>query len=459
MQFLTCFTALYDFAVGVKSTPPFSSRRWRPLLTAARLLPALLLGGSLGAGEVRLVETDHVWSLTRDGSPFAVHGVGGYAHPALAARLGATTVRTWGVDQLEKTVEGRPLLDTLHHHGLAVMVGLWLGHERHGFDYTDPGHLARQRDEVRAAVRKYRHHPALLLWGLGNEMEGPPGSERARLIFSELEVLARIVREEDPDHPISTVVAVGEVEEVAALRDLAPTIDILGVNAYGNAPDVADQLRRAGWKKPFLLTEFGPLGHWEVPTAPWGAPIEPSSADKAARYLMTHRRALAEGRGLCLGTFAFVWGHKQETTGTWYGMFLPGGEKLPSVDAMAYAWTGRWPENRSPLIEKLDSSARLDRVPAGSTQTARVVVREPEGDAWTAEWFVQAETTDRREGGDREAVPPVIPDRIRRARDGRVEFLAPEQPGPYRLFVVIRDRQGGASADNFPFYVEPPATP
>lgn len=443
----------------MKFTPPFAPGRLRLAGSLARFLSTLLLGGSLFAGEVRLVQTDAGWSLTRDGAPFTLHGVGGHTQPALAARLGATTVRTWGVDQLEKTVEGRPLLDTLHHHGLAVMVGLWLGHERHGFDYSNPDHLARQRAEIRAAVRKYRDHPALLLWGLGNEMEGPPGSARARLIFDELEVLARIIREEDPDHPVSTVVAVGEVEEVAALRELAPTIDILGVNAYGNAPDVADQLRRAGWTKPFLLTEFGPLGHWEVPTAPWGTPIEPSSAEKAARYLMTHRRALDEGRGLCLGTFAFVWGHKQETTGTWYGMFLPGGEKLPSVDAMAYAWTGRWPDNRSPLIEKLDSPARLARVPAGSAQTARAVVREPEGDAWTAEWFVQAETTDRREGGDREAAPPVIANRIRHARDGRVEFVAPDMPGPYRLFVVVRDGQGGASADNFPFYVEAAPAP
>lgn len=440
-------------------TPRVASAWFRSPVLLVSLLTVLSCGGLLFGGDVRLVHGDHGWSLKRDGRPFELHGIGGYAQPELAARLGANTVRTWGVDQLEKIVEGRPLLDTLHHHGLAVMVGLWLGHERHGFDYTNPEHLARQRDEVRAAVRNYRHHPALLLWGLGNEMEGAPGTERARIIFREIEILARIIREEDPDHPICTVVAVGEVEEVVELKELAPTVDILGVNAYGNAPDVADQLRRARWQKPFLLTEFGPLGHWEVNTAPWGAPLEPSSAEKAARYLMTHRRAVAEGRGLCLGTFAFVWGHKQETTGTWYGMFLSTGEKLPSVDAMAYAWTGRWPANRSPFIQKLDSPARLARVPAGSRQTAQAEVGDPEGDDWTAEWYVQAESTDRREGGDREAAPPVIPDRIRHALAGRVEFIAPEIPGPYRLFLVVRDGRGGASADNFPFYVEAVPTP
>lgn len=413
-----------------------------------------LAGASLIAAEVRIVPVESGLGLTRDGVEFVVRGVGGYTQPALAARLGATTVRTWGVDQLEKTVDGLPVLDAMGANGLAVLAGLWLGHERHGFDYGDPRQVERQRDEVRAAVRKYRGHPALLLWGLGNEMEGPAGSESSKRIFRELEVLAKIIKEEDTDHPVVTVLAVGEPEEVALLRELAPSIDMLGVNAYGNAPEVANQLKRGGWTKPFMLTEFGPLGHWEVEKAPWGAPIEPSSADKAARYLMTHRRAMEDGGGRCLGTFAFVWGNKQETTGTWYGMFLATGEKLPSVDAMAFAWTGRWPENRSPAIAALQSSARLARVAPGSAQTAVAEINDPEGDAWVAEWFVQAESTDRREGGDHEATPPVIPGRIRRAEAGRVEFAAPEKPGAYRLFLVVRDGRGGASADNFPFFVD-----
>jgi hypothetical protein len=406
------------------------------------------------AHPVQVVADGDGWKLIRAGQPYQLHGVGGATKLELARSLGATTIRTWGVDQLERTIEGKPLLDYAHSLGLTVMVGLWIGHERHGFDYTDNAQLERQREAVRAAVRKYRDHPAVLIWGLGNEMERRDDSEGSIRIWRELEKLAQIIKAEDPHHPVCTVIAGGDPVKVAAALKHAPSIDILGVNAYGNAPSVGRVLVESGWEKPFLLTEFGPLGHWEVPQAPWGAPIEPTSADKAVRYLDTHRRVMKEGRGRCLGTFAFVWGQKQETTGTWYGMFLKSGEKLPSVDAMAYAWTGNWPANRSPIIEALESSARLARVQPGALLTAQAKVTDPEGDAWQAEWVVMAESLDRREGGDAEAEPQAFPELVLRAAGGKVEFKAPAKSGAYRLFLKVRDGQGGASADNFPFYVE-----
>lgn len=419
---------------------------------AAWLACACAAAAPGSAAVVRVEPRGEGWMLTRNGEPYEVRGVGGHAELALAKRLGATTIRTWGVDQLEPGEDGRTLLDRAAEHGLTAMVGLWIGHERHGFDYGDPAQVARQREEVRAAVRRYRDHPAVLLWGLGNEMEGPPGAESSRRIFRELEELAKIIKEEDPDHPVCMVVAVAEKAEVEQIRELVPSIDILGVNAYGSAPALADDLTAAGWTKPFILAEFGPLGHWEVKQAPWGAPIEPSSEDKAARYAATYARVNADPR--CTGTFAFVWGQKQETTGTWYGMFLRTGEKLPAVDAMARAWTGRWPENRSPVVGGLESPARLAKVPPGAKIQARAGISDPDGDAWTAEWFVLEESTDRKMGGDREAEPPHVQVEMLRAEGGDTEFIAPSRPGAYRLFLKVRDGRGGASAENFPFFVE-----
>lgn len=427
-----------------------------PLRLALRLACLWVATASAAAAVVRVEPRGDGWMLTRDGAPHEIRGVGGHAELALAKRLGATTIRTWGVDQLEPAPGERPLLDRAAEHGLAAMVGLWIGHERHGFDYGDPAQVARQREAVREAVRRYRGHPALLVWGLGNEMEGPPGAESSRRIFRELEELAKIIKAEDPDHPVCMVVAVAEKAEVEQIRELVPSIDILGVNAYGSAPALGDDLRAAGWTKPFILAEFGPLGHWEVEQAPWGAPIEPSSEAKAARYAATHERVGADPR--CVGTFAFVWGQKQETTGTWYGMFLRTGEKLPSVDAMARAWTGRWPDNRCPSVRSLESPARLAKVAPGARLSARADISDPEGDAWTAEWFVLEESTDRKMGGDREAEPPHVKVEVLRAEGGELEFVAPSRPGAYRLFLKVRDGKGGASAENFPFLVEAAAT-
>jgi hypothetical protein len=285
-------------------------------------------------------------------------------------------------------------------------------------------------------------------------MEGPTSDGRDPRIWRELEQLARIVREEDPTRPICTVIAGASGDKIRALMRDYPSLDILGVNAYAGAGGVGQAVVDAGWTKPFILAEYGPVGHWEVRLTPWGAPIEPSSKDKAANYYASVRGAMEDGRGQCVGTFAFVWGNKQETTATWYGMFLESGEKLPSVDAIAYAWTGSWPANRSPRIERLAADFIEGTVAPGALLEASVEARDPDGDTLSYTWIVKAESTDRKVGGDAEAAPPQFPECILANEGGRVRLRAPATPGPYRLFVYVRDGQGGASADNFPFLVK-----
>ena len=283
------------------------------------------------------------YQLIADGKPFKVNGVGGTKYLKILKNLGGNTIRTWGISDLEQKIDGKSVLDYAESIGIKVVIGLWLGHERHGFDYSKNEDLTKQRDHVRRAVKKYRDHPALLIWGLGNEMEGPQGSANEIIIWEELNHLAKIVKEEDPDHPVMTVVAGIGGNKVSIIKEHYPEIDILGVNAYASAAGVSEGLLNQGWDKPFMLTEFGPLGHWEVAKAPWGAPIEPTSQNKASDYYVTHKRTMSESNGQCIGSFAFKWGFKQEMTETWYGMFLKTGERLGSVDAMSYAWTGSFP--------------------------------------------------------------------------------------------------------------------
>jgi len=63
------------------------------------------------------------------------------------------------------------MLDEAQRHGLTALVGLPLGNPRQGFDYADTNKVEAQSERARELVRKYRHHPALLFWNLGNEPE------------------------------------------------------------------------------------------------------------------------------------------------------------------------------------------------------------------------------------------------------------------------------------------------
>lgn len=404
------------------------------------------------AGKVALVEIGSgEWQLQRNGEPYAIHGAGGSDHLEALKRSGGNTVRTWGVDQLENSPGGNTLLNKCSDLGLSVMLGLWVVHPRHGADYGDPLFIQRQRDRIRASVRAYRDHPALLLWGLGNEMEEDGEDPR---IWQELEILAQIVKEADPHHPVCTVIAGTDNDKIRRMMEHYTSLDLLGVNIYGGAEQVDQRLADQGWTRPYLLTEFGSVGHWEVEMTSWGAPIEPTSADKASTYAEAHRSQFERGRGLCLGTFCFIWGHKQETTGTWFGMFLKTGEKTPMVDVMQRIWTGKEPECRSPIVTGLHSSLRQKVAPPKSIHTVEVAYTNPDEGPLDFEWLVIAETRDRRSGGDAEETPPTIPGCVLESQRDRVCIQLPETPGPYRVFLYLRDKNGGGSADNFPFYVE-----
>ena len=116
---------------------------------------------------VHIEDTDVGWQIFRDGSPYVLNGAGGHHALDVLAEAGGTSIRTWGVGP--ETLE---LLDHAHEQGLTVSLGIWLGHERHGFDYSDPVQVSEQLLQARTAVLLYKDHPAVLMWGVGNEMEG-----------------------------------------------------------------------------------------------------------------------------------------------------------------------------------------------------------------------------------------------------------------------------------------------
>ena len=149
---------------------------------------------------VEVVELeDGGWQLLRGGKPYFIQGAGGSASKEALAEAGGNTFRTWGVgpDLGEQ-------LDEAHRLGLAVVVGHWLGHERHGFDYDDLDAVSEQFERVRNDVLAYKDHPALLMWAIGNEVEGfEEGDSPA--IWSHVQALAAMVKDlwsasQKPDH-------------------------------------------------------------------------------------------------------------------------------------------------------------------------------------------------------------------------------------------------------------------
>jgi hypothetical protein len=424
---------------------------------AALLLPALAslgadreterLGGQKsGAIAVRLEHTADGYQLVREGKPYLIRGAGGDGSLALLAKAGGNSVRTWGADKLDAR------LDEAHGLGLTVAVGIWLGHERHGFDYNNADQVAAQFEQARQIIERYKDHPAVLLWGLGNEMEGYERGDNAA-IWSAVNNLAALGKEIDPNHPTMTVIAEIGGDRVKNIHRLCPSIDIVGINSYGGVASLPKRYAEAGGKKPFIVTEFGPPGVWESQKNAWGVTPELTSTEKAAYYRKAYERAVLAQPGKCLGAYGFTWGFKQEATATWFGMLLPDGSKLAAVDAMAELWSGKPPANRCPVIDKLslDGTPQLD-----PQETVSAVLRasDPEGGKLEVRWVLSAEAEALGTGGDAEPEPERFPDAIVAADNEHAELKMPANPGGYRLFAYVYDGHGGAAVANLPLLVK-----
>ncbi|MDI4665444.1 glycosyl hydrolase [Xanthobacter autotrophicus] len=403
-------------------------------------LSALLLPSVLHAAQVSVRGAD----IIVDGKPFIPNGTSAETRLGELKALGANTIRTYGQEPGE-------ILDAAQRAGLKVIVGLWLGHPRLGFDYANRAAVAQQLETLRHMVERYRTHPALLMWGIGNEVEVDLTPEDAMAVWPAIEEAAKLAKTLDGQHP--TLVALAEVgqDKAALIRRHAPSIDVIGINGYGDGLLTAVKRARAqGWTGPLILTEMGAQGHWDAPGTPWGAKLEPTStakADRVRRYLLTAKQA-------GVGAMPFLWGQKQEVTPTWYSLLLPTGEWTETVEAMAESWGGTPPggANRAPRILALTFAGPV-RFTADSGTQVRLTATDPDGDPLRMDWAIMAETTVRSVGGDPEPVPPSFPAGIHDPSPVGVR-IAGLPPGRYRVFVTVRDGRGAAATGNLPFEVQ-----
>ena len=395
-------------------------------------------------------EANGQWQLYRGGQPYYIKGAGGNTHLDKIVEIGGNSFRTWSADDAET------ILDEAHKRGLTVMMGLWVGHERHGFDYDNEAAVAAQLERFRKIVLRIKDHPALLLWGIGNEVD---------LFYSNTKVwyavndIAKMIHELDPNHPTCTVTAGLDAAEVVLIKERAPHIDIYGINTYGDLPKVKENLRDFGWDGPYLITEWGPNGHWEVTKTSWNAPYEQSSEEKAKSYRERYANDILADAKYCIGSYVFLWGFKQETTSTWYGLFLDSGEASPALDELEFHWKGRYPENRSPVLTsaKLNGQAKGEDIylMAEETFEAVVEVSDPNNDKLDYKWEILRESTDTKAGGDAETRPEGMRGLIRSKKENTLRFRAPNEEGPYRLFIYVFDGHGHVAYTNLPFYVTP----
>lgn len=397
--------------------------------------------------KVEVVKDGEGFKLLRDGKHYFVKGAGGTSYMEKLAESGGNSVRTWS------TRDARTILDKAHSLGLTVTMGLDVAKERHGFDYNDTAAVKRQLEKLRKEVIAYKDHPALLIWGIGNELNLSATNPK---VWDAVNDISRMIHEVDPNHPSTTMLAGVNKQAIAEIKIRTKDIDLLSVQTYGSLPAVPEQIRANNWNKAYMVTEWGPTGHWESKILPWKAAVEETSTQKAAVYKSRYEASIKKDKS-CLGSYVFLWGQKQERTPTWYGLFTEAGEGSEVLDVMHYLWTGKWPENRAPRLEALtlDGKQMPEAIYLSRNQNYLVsaTVTDPNNDKLKYRWELLPESTDLKEGGDREERPTVVSGLITENIPGSIYLTAPDKSGPYRLFIFASDGKNKVATGNIAFYV------
>jgi len=237
-----------------------------------------------------------------------------------------------------------------------------------------------------------------------------------------------------------------------------------------------------------------------VKTTSWGAPLEPTSSEKAATY--ANAVATFSADKACIGGYCFKWGWKarqpaayaftatlmrsqppqDQVTVTWICLLneypptlranggpLTGGEETAAVDEISRFWLGSHPKHRAPALVALtlDGASAADsvRLAGGRAATARCEVRHPDGAKLAFLWLVLPEggkLAERTEGQSwKGGVPQPVPGCITSQDDARgsVALAAPRSPGLYRLCCWAYDAHNKIATANIPFEVTTAAPP
>jgi hypothetical protein len=382
------------------------------------------------------------WQLMVDGQPWTVKGLTWGPPAADAARympelksMGVNTLRTWGTDGSTK-----PLLDAAAANGIKVMNGFWLqpgGGPGSGgcVDYvTDATYKSDMLNTIRQWVTAYKDHPGVLMWNVGNESilglqncYSGTELENQRVAYAKyVNEATRAIHAIDTNHPVTNTDA--WTGAWAYLKAHAPDLDLYSVNSYGNVCQVRQDWIDGGHTKPYILTEAGPAGEWEVPNDVNGVPTEPTDVEKRDGYTRAWN-CITGHTGVSFGGTLFHYGTEYDFGAVWFNL-TPAGKKRLSYYAVQRAFGGATPANTPPVITGMNLPTS---VPAGARLTVDVAVSDPNGDPITWSAAFNSKYIDNSGGL---GFTPVQVD------GNRLTVTAPDRLGVWKVYVMAEDGRG-----------------
>ena len=184
----------------------------------------------------------------------------------LLCEAGVNTITGWDTDKgYEQDKFDEVTLDLLSKYDLGVIMPFYLPQDG---DYTDPALQQSLIDAAALKVERFKNHPAIRMWGVGNEMLDKIHSPDMQVAFAQFFVqLADLFHEWDPNHPV--IYRNAEDLYLPVIQDVVTSTGqdrpwlLYGVNAYTpRLSSILDSWPSNGFNRPVFVTEFGVQSGW-----------------------------------------------------------------------------------------------------------------------------------------------------------------------------------------------------
>ena len=172
----------------------------------------------------------------------------------LLKKMNANTVRVYDFTVTNYEL-AKEVLDELYRNGIMIIITVASAKED-----IDSKRYAK-------IVRRWRNHPAVLMWSLGNEWNLDYnrywGYETVADAAKGTEKAAYRIKRLDPNHPVSSCLGDRFEDEdydntIGYIVNTCPSVDVWGINVYRGRSffDLFEDWQRVS-SKPFYISEFG----------------------------------------------------------------------------------------------------------------------------------------------------------------------------------------------------------
>jgi hypothetical protein len=380
------------------------------------------------------------WQLFVDGKPFEIKGV--TFGPVTDVKnydtyfkdlqfLGVNSIRTWATG-----AETQALLDAAHKYGIKVMFGIWMRHGKPGMEDDDRFDYLKDEigknvmyDSAIKTVQSYKDHPAVLTWGIGNEVYLNIATDPEKEAYSKLlEKICKEIKRIDPNHPITSVEA--WTFGLEWWQKHVPSVDIYGLNVYGaGANFLQDELDKRNIDKPYLISEFGVRGEWDIKQEVNGVKVEPNDQEKYNAIAKGYHDWITN-KPNNLGVFVFHYADAYQHMAPWLHMFYKG-QKRPQYWATREAYTGEKPTNNVPEITEFTLTKNESK--SKVWLPVNLKVSDKENESLNISFHYNQRT------GSRKRRDQILPLTHRGSLEEGFEILLPQENGAIKVYANALD--------------------